>query len=165
MWSNISQTLQPYKTWGVLINFTPRNQWGWGWGCWWGCILLICQNATMRVYGACNKRYCILSSKPFSTMSSLLQLPAGSQQAATSARIFETRLLMSESRDFYIIVCNLVSMKKHLYKYLLWSILFWIYVSAHIMAGYIVCSAVFFVLKFVLCIFSTVCIFCIGCRA
>ena len=101
-----------------------------------------CHNAGI----ACNKIYCILSSKTYSTMSSLLQLPAGSQQAATSARIFETRLLMSESRDFYIIVCNLISMKKHLYKYLLWSILFWIYVSAHIMAGYIVCSAVFFLL-------------------
>ena len=37
-----------------------------------GDILLICQNTTMRVYGAWIKRYCVLWSKTYSTWDSLL---------------------------------------------------------------------------------------------
>ena len=37
-----------------------------------GGILLICQNAIMRVYGTWIKRYCVLCSKTYSTSSSLV---------------------------------------------------------------------------------------------
>ena len=45
-------------------------------------ILLICQNTTMRVYGARIKRYCVLCSKHIAVRVVLSYLPAGSRQAA-----------------------------------------------------------------------------------
>ena len=42
----------------IITNLTLRNLWG---------ILLICQNTTMRVYGAWIKRHCVLCSKTYNT--------------------------------------------------------------------------------------------------
>ena len=37
-------------------------------------ILLMCQNTTMRVYGAWNKRYCVLCSKTYNTLHIIISL-------------------------------------------------------------------------------------------
>ena len=58
-----------------------------------GGILLICQNTPMQVNGAWVKRYCLLCSKPYNTLHSCHNFPAGSRQAARGARICETSLL------------------------------------------------------------------------
>ena len=55
-------------------------------------MLLICQNATMRVNGAWIKRYCALCSKTYNTLHSCHNFPGGSRQAARGARICETGL-------------------------------------------------------------------------
>ena len=52
--------------------------------------LPMCQNTTMRVYGAWNKIYCVLCSKTYNTLHSCHNFPAGSREAARSARICET---------------------------------------------------------------------------
>ena len=41
----------------------------------------MCQNTTMRVYGAWIIRYCVLYSKTYSTLHSCHNFPAGSHQA------------------------------------------------------------------------------------
>ena len=53
----------------------------------------MCQNTTMRLYGAWIKSYCVLFSKTFSTLDSLLWFPVGSRQAARGAPIGETRFM------------------------------------------------------------------------
>ena len=53
----------------------------------------MCQNTTMRLYGAWIKSYCVLFSKTFSTLGSLLWFPVGSRQAARGAPIGETRFM------------------------------------------------------------------------
>ena len=47
-----------------------------------GGVLLMCQNTTMRVYGARIKRYCVSCSKHIAVRVVLSQLTAGSRQAA-----------------------------------------------------------------------------------
>ena len=47
-----------------------------------GGMLLMCQNTTMRVYGARIKIYCVLCSKHIAIRVVLSKLPAGSRQAA-----------------------------------------------------------------------------------
>ena len=56
-------------------------------------MLLICQNATVRVYEAWIKRYNVLCSKTYSTFDVMSWSPAGSLRAARGTRICETRLL------------------------------------------------------------------------
>ena len=56
-------------------------------------MLLIFQNATVRVYGAWIRTYYVLCSKTFGTFGGLLWCPDDSRQAARNARICEARLL------------------------------------------------------------------------
>ena len=54
-------------------------------------ISLICQNTTMRLYGAWIRVYHVLYSKSYCTFSGLFWSPAGSRQATRCARLCETR--------------------------------------------------------------------------
>ena len=71
-----------------------------------GGMLLMCQNTTMRVYGALIKRYCVLCSKTCNTLHSCHNFPAGSQQAARGARICETSLLPLYQTEEYKYIIN-----------------------------------------------------------
>ena len=93
MYSNFSQILLLYKTWGVLKQI-------WLYEFYRG-ILLICQNTTMQVNRAWIKRYRVLCSKPYNTLRSFHNFPAGSRQATRGARICETILLLSHLPGAY----------------------------------------------------------------
>ena len=60
-----------------------------------GGMLLICHYTAMQVYGAWIRIYYALCPKRYDTFDGLYWLPAGSRQAARSARICEARLLNS----------------------------------------------------------------------
>ena len=64
-------------------------------------MLLMCQNTTMRVYGAWIKIYCVLCSKTYNTLHSCHYFPAGSWQAARVARIWETSLLHLKEAPYH----------------------------------------------------------------
>ena len=71
-----------YKTWGIIkTNLTSRNHLG---------MSLMCQNTTMRVYGAWIKTYYVLCSKTYSGFGNVSQSSSSLRQAAGSARICET---------------------------------------------------------------------------
>ena len=74
-----------YKRGGITTNLNQRNHRN---------MLLICQNTTMRMYGAWIKTYYVWCSKTYSTSGKVFKSTAGSRQAARSARISETRLLL-----------------------------------------------------------------------
>ena len=59
---------------------------------WYVMILLIYQNATVRVCGARIRVYYVLCSKIYRTLGSLFLTPAGSRRAAWGTRICEIRL-------------------------------------------------------------------------
>ena len=87
LYSNISQILLLYKTWGYYNKFYS----------WWyiklGGILLICQNTTTSVYGAWIKRCCILCSKTYCTMSNRVRYMLLGVSAMGAVYICETCLL------------------------------------------------------------------------
>ena len=68
---------------GTKTNLTLRNHWG---------MLLMCQNTTMRVYGAWVKTYNVLCPKTYSSFGNVSLSIASSRQAARSARMSETDL-------------------------------------------------------------------------
>ena len=85
MHSNISQIFLQWKKRGsVKTKLTNRNHW---------IMLLMCQNTTVRVYGAWIKMYCALCSKTYNTLHSCDYFPVGSRQANRDARICEMSLL------------------------------------------------------------------------
>ena len=55
-----------------------------------GWVLLIYQNATVRVYGAWIGIYYVLCSKTYSTFGAVFCCPVGSQRDARGTRICET---------------------------------------------------------------------------
>ena len=71
------------KRGGITTNLT-RNHWG---------MLLMCQNTTMRVYGAWVKFYYASCPKTYSGFENVSYSNASSRQAARSARICEIGLL------------------------------------------------------------------------
>ena len=59
-----------------------------------GCMLLMCQNTTMRVYGAWITTNFVLCSKTYSSYGYVLQSSVSSWQAARGTHICEMGLLL-----------------------------------------------------------------------
>ena len=67
-----------------------------------GGMLLMCQNTTMRVYGAWIKTYHVLCPKTYSSFGNVSKSTASSRQAARGACICETGLLRTQSLSWDI---------------------------------------------------------------
>ena len=84
------------KRGGVITNWPPEIIAG---------MLLICQNTTVRVYGAWIIIYYALCSKTYSNSAKVLWSTASSRQAVRSARICEIRLLKLRAPAFVKLAC------------------------------------------------------------
>ena len=71
-------------------------------------MLLIYQNATVRVDGAWIEIYYVSSSKHLAPLAALIWFPAGSRGAARGARICETPLLSLHITVDFVKPCNIL---------------------------------------------------------